>query len=50
MPQEGTVVATVFAPIMFPPASVLVFKQVPLGITFSTIILSSFSFSLQLCS
>ena len=27
MPQEGSFVATVFAPIMFPPAPVLVFTQ-----------------------
>ena len=27
MPQEGSFVATVYAPIMFPPAPVLVFTQ-----------------------
>ncbi len=31
MPREGTFVATVFAPIQFPPASVLVFKRDPQG-------------------
>lgn len=31
MPSDTVTIATVFAPIMFPPASVLVYKENPLG-------------------